>query len=96
MQATEIYEKKVFPPLNKRSHLSDRREQQEKATMNAPQSYTAEQIKRWDVMEKRRTEYGSEYWVPARPEHIASLRKRITLAWRVFIGKCDALEWGQP
>jgi len=36
---------------------------------------------------------GEEYWVPARPLGLFSLRSRISLAWAVFTGKADALFW---
>ena len=35
----------------------------------------------------------SNGWVPARPLHVAKLRERIKIAWDVFMGKLDALEW---
>jgi hypothetical protein len=38
---------------------------------------------------------GAGFWVPARPLGVFSLRKRIRLAWRVFVGRYDALEWSK-
>ena len=32
-------------------------------------------------------------WVPHRPIGLANFRNRVKIAWRVFIGKYDAVEW---
>jgi hypothetical protein len=32
-------------------------------------------------------------WVPARPINANGLKERFKLAWMVFTGKADALEW---
>lgn len=32
-------------------------------------------------------------WVPARPINANGLKSRFKLAWMVFTGKADALEW---
>lgn len=50
--------------------------------------YTAKEIKNWDS----NTEINGD-WVPARPVTIYSLRERIKLAYLVFIGEYDALDW---
>jgi len=34
-----------------------------------------------------------DYWVPARPLNAATLKERFKLAWGVFKGELDALEW---
>lgn len=33
-------------------------------------------------------------WIPARPLGFYSIWYRLELAWGVFIGRYDALEWG--
>lgn len=37
-------------------------------------------------------------WVPCRPlNYMGGLRWRLRLAWRVFVGRADVLQWeGQP
>jgi hypothetical protein len=32
-------------------------------------------------------------WFPARPEGYSSVSHRFRIAWLVFTGKCDAVEW---
>lgn len=32
-------------------------------------------------------------WVPARPMGLDSLRERLRLAWGVFVGRYDAVQW---
>lgn len=32
-------------------------------------------------------------WVPARPKGFYSLSRRLSLAYKVFSGQCDALLW---
>lgn len=34
-------------------------------------------------------------WFPARPLSCGGLRKRLIIAWRVFTGRYDAIEWPQ-
>jgi hypothetical protein len=34
-----------------------------------------------------------EKWLPARPLGLFSIRSRIKLAWGVFTGKWDAVDW---
>jgi len=41
---------------------------------------------------RSQTEIGG-IWVEARPIHYCSLKRRFTLAWKVFIGDYDALSW---
>lgn len=58
--------------------------------MNTPNTYTAEQIKHWDIQ----TETGGR-WIPARPLGYQGLFlwHRLKAAWLVFTGKCDVLSW---
>ena len=54
--------------------------------------YTAASIQEWET-----TTYSENQgqWVPARPVNFQflSLRQRLILAWQVFIGKYDVLDW---
>lgn len=66
--------------------------------MRMPAYYTAKEVATWHVSE----EYEPGRWRPARPcpFHFGALdwsgwRIRIILAWRVFVGRCDALSWGE-
>jgi hypothetical protein len=59
----------------------------------APNIYTPVQIKKWDVDEGRRDKFGQMYYQPSRPLHWDSIVIRFKLAWNVFIGKYDALDW---
>ena len=43
----------------------------------------------WPVKKSRK----GDYWVPARPLHVAPLKERFKIAWKVFKGELDALEW---
>ena len=61
--------------------------------MKSPCKYTPAQIQKWPCGEGRTDIYGRQYWQPARPIHLASICSRIVLAWYVFIGKYDALDW---
>lgn len=64
--------------------------------MRAPTIYWPSQIKAWDVSEsKKHSETGKEYWQPARPESGLRTRfiDRVWIAWHVFIGDLDALDW---
>jgi len=38
-------------------------------------------------------ESGETAWVPARPLGYGGLKSRLSIAWGVFKGKYDALEW---
>lgn len=53
--------------------------------------YTADQIKNWDTA----VETNHHEWIPARPENHKNegIRYRLRLAWRVFIGEYDVLDW---
>ena len=59
--------------------------------MRTPQVYAASSLKSWDA--DREIHQG--VWVPARPMGLPgfNLVKRLTIAWNVFIGKWDAVEW---
>lgn len=63
--------------------------------MRAPCKYDAYEMKHWDCEEKLP---GSKYWRPARPYgwRGVMLIHRIKLAWLVFIGRYDALDWESP
>lgn len=61
--------------------------------MNQPQIIYANYF---DTSTKTQDKYGC--WVPARPlpyyySGIANLLNRLRLAWLVFTGKCDVLQW---
>ena len=60
--------------------------------MNSPTLYHSESLQDIDnnmVLTK------DGYWTPVRPLGLygLNLRWRIRLAWRVFIGRYDALQW---
>jgi hypothetical protein len=59
--------------------------------MRNPNLYTVRQIKKWDI--DRNTETGS--YIPARvlPYFGFRLFRNIKLAFYVFIGRYDALDW---
>lgn len=54
-----------------------------------PQVFTTSTIKEWTIS----TYTKDNTWVPARPYSIPSIHKRFKLAWLVFIGRYDALDW---
>lgn len=59
-----------------------------------PLVYTASEIVRWTVSQ----EYAPGKWRPARPCGFCSfswdhLKMRFKIAWHVFIGRYDALNW---
>jgi hypothetical protein len=58
-----------------------------------PTMYQAKHLTKWDNM----TKFDGEDWKPARPIPFYGfqIKKRIKLAWRVFKGELDALDWGQ-
>ncbi len=60
--------------------------------MRNPTVYRASEIATWHVSE----EYEPGKWRPARPcpWYGHRWRYRLRLAWWVFTGKCDALNWG--
>jgi len=39
------------------------------------------------------TKLSDDRWVPARPKGIYAWRHRFKCAWRVFVGRCDAVLW---
>ncbi len=57
-----------------------------------PAVYTATEISMWHVSE----EHKPGHWRPARPCALSGLRlsMRIKIAWMVFVGRMDALNWG--
>lgn len=61
--------------------------------MRRPEIYTASMLRHWpaDVQ----IYIHPNQWVPARPESRGGvgLRHRIKMAWLVFTGRCDVLEW---
>lgn len=63
-----------------------------KLKIRTPVCYSASEIATWHVSE----EYEPGKWRPARccPFFNLDLMVRLRLAWRVFIGKNDALRWG--
>ena len=57
-----------------------------------PLVYSPTEIKQWDGDE----EYAPGKWAPARPCGFSGLqyfKMRCRIAWRVFVGKYDALNW---
>lgn len=52
--------------------------------------YTAAEIRGWsnDTPQK-----SGGSWIPARPIILWKFWSRLTMAWRVFIGRYDALDW---
>lgn len=60
--------------------------------MRNPTVYSASEIATWHVSE----EYEPGKWRPARPWpwYGHQWRYRLRLAWRVFTGQYDALNWG--
>jgi hypothetical protein len=50
--------------------------------------YKANEIKNWDCNANVKGK-----WILARPVQIYSFTRRLKLAWYVFIGKYDALDW---
>lgn len=51
--------------------------------------YSAEELAKWGVDKEIKGRY-----VPARPMRYSGLWNRIKLAWFVFTGRYDALDWG--
>ena len=45
---------------------------------------------RWEI---KSSAVSDKYWVPARPLHVSTLKDRLLIAWKVFKGEFDALEW---
>ena len=68
--------------------------------MPTPAVYTPEQIKSWDTsvgVPEEQDGVPGTLWLPARPLSLpgANLRRRLFLAWQVFTGRFDALDWGK-
>lgn len=62
--------------------------------MRVPLVYTASEVVNWHVSEQ--DEKGK--WRPARPCPFWSfrhIRQQFRIAWAVFIGELDALQWGE-
>jgi hypothetical protein len=62
--------------------------------MRIPLVYQASEIVNWHVAE----EYEPGKWRPARCcgfWNLQHIRQQFKVAWRVFIGKYDALNWGE-
>ena len=59
-------------------------------TKQTPTVYSIKTLKEWDCDLLCDGE-----WVPARPMGLQGLflRKRITIAWKVFKGEYDAVKW---
>jgi hypothetical protein len=66
--------------------------------MRHPNVYSAAELRRWHIEE----EYHPDKWRPARARAIKPdrrewwmwLKRRFVLAWRVFVGRCDVVYWG--
>ena len=58
--------------------------------MKEPMLYKAIQIRTWDT-----DQHVDGRWIPARSMRLGELRlaKRFKLAYNVFIGKYDAVDW---
>lgn len=67
--------------------------------MKMPNVFTAQALKDWDVemkIERPSAILGpKDIWVPARPESLSGLNlvQRLRVAWAVFTGKYDAVDW---
>ena len=59
--------------------------------MRVPDVYAVNSLRNWDVD----TEIHTGVWVPARPMSRPGINiiRRFKIAWNVFIGKWDAVEW---
>jgi len=51
--------------------------------------YKADTIRKWDID----VNYGDGRWIPGRPLGRGSIFQRLKVAWKVLIGKYDALDW---
>jgi len=61
--------------------------------MREPNIFHIDTLKDWDV-EKQ---LSNSSWVPARPDPPNyGLKTRLKVAWLVFTGQCDAVEWRYP
>ena len=59
--------------------------------MRPPTVYRAGELVNWDVS----TEHPVLGWIPARPLPFSgyAVLKRLRLAWRVFMGRYDVIDW---
>jgi hypothetical protein len=59
--------------------------------MRTPTIHLADNIKKWDAT----ASYDGIHWYLARSEGYPGINLwfRLQLAWLVFTGRCDALEW---
>lgn len=63
--------------------------------MRVPLVYTASEIVNWHISEQ---DPKTNKWRPSRPcgfWDITHLNQQFKLAWRVFIGQYDVLNWGE-
>lgn len=58
---------------------------------NAPALYTLRSL--FEYVERAPRVRIDNAWVPSRPLAVRSLRKRLRLAYEVFIGRADAIYW---
>lgn len=58
--------------------------------MNTPNEFTAQEIKAWNMDQQ-----DGDFWIPARPLGLQGLflMRRLRLAWDVFLGRKDVLNW---
>lgn len=58
--------------------------------MRQPIVYTPTQIRQWDVAKNFK-----DRWIPCRPygHNLLPFKYRLLIAWKVFTGKYDALNW---
>lgn len=66
-----------------------------KVWQQAPMVHTPTQMRRWQT--QSHDPAGVEGWVPNRGERGWGFQffKRLSLAWHVFRGRYDALDWGE-
>lgn len=63
-----------------------------------PQQFYADDLKNWNVRTTAQHPERGEVWVAARPECAtwhSGLINRLAMAWIVFTGKADVLQWRQ-
>jgi len=61
--------------------------------MRVPELYWTRELKEWPV--DTTTQYGVTYMPRPLGLESFSLRRRLRLAWFVFIGKYDAVRWSE-
>jgi len=61
-----------------------------------PEIYTANTLRQWG--EEVPKERNGNYYIPARPvgHNLYPVLHRLKVAWQVFIGKYDAVNWENP